>query len=142
MSKRLGKAEQALYERLRFGALTAGEATFFSRQIGALIAERIARRTTEGGVELVNPASYVTQPPPATTSSAPPASAQSGEHSVSIMPTVTARVPQEVIDYADAIRDAVTNESRGSALRRLLSAAVERGLCKPAPMRKTNGVHS
>ncbi len=56
------------------------------------------------------------------------------------MPTVTARVPQDVIDYADAIRE--PGESRGGALRRLLSAAVERGLCRPVPVRKANGAHS
>jgi hypothetical protein len=134
MSKHLGKAEHALYERLRMGALNAGEAAFFSRQIGALVAAKVARRTPDGGAELVNPASYVTQPPPAPGSIAPPS--QSGTMPAVALPTVTARVPQEVIDYIDTIRE--ENESRGGAIRRLLGAAVERGLGRAA-LRKAGG---
>jgi hypothetical protein len=135
MSKHLGKAEQALYERLRMGALNGGEASFFSRQIGALVAAKIARRTHDGGVELVNPTQYATQPPSAG-STPPPAPSQSGTMVAVALPTITARVPQEVIDYIDAIRE--ENESRGGAIRRLLGAAVERGLGKqPATLRKT-----
>lgn len=110
MSKQLGKAEQALYERLRMGALNAGEASFFSRQISALIAAKIARRTADGGVELVNPASYVsisTHPPPA----------ESGTMPAVAFPTISARVPQQVIDYLDSLG----LESRGAALRHVLA---------------------
>lgn len=127
--KHLGKAEQAVYERLRFGAMSDGEASLFTRQISALVAARIARRLPGGGVELVNGAQLH---PPAHHTQPPPAPSQSGAHELGAvtMPTVTARVPQDVIDYADGIRE--PGESRGGALRRLLSAAVARGLCRPA----------
>lgn len=110
MSKQLGKAEQALYERLRMGPLNAGESSFFSRQIGALVAAKIARRTPEGGAELVNPSSYVTP------ASIPPPS-QSGTMPAVALPTVTARVPQEAIDALDALG----LESRGAAIRHVLA---------------------
>lgn len=115
MSKHLGKAEQALYERLRMGALNAGEASFFSRQIGALVAAKIARRTPEGGAELVNPTQYATLPPPAG-STPPPAPSQSGTMPAAL-PTITARVPTEVIAYLDSLG----LESRGAAVRHVFA---------------------
>ena len=118
MSKHLGKAEQALYERLRMGPLTAGEASFFSRQIGALIAARIARRTAEGGVEIINHTQTVA--PPAPSGSTPPAPSQSGTMPSVALPTVTARVPPEAIEYLDSLGQ----ESRGAAVRKVLAEAM------------------
>ncbi len=111
MSKQLGKAEHALYERLRTGPLDAGVATFFSRQIGALVAAKIARRTADGGVELTNPAAYITPP-----ASVPPGPSQSGTMPA-MMPTITARVPNEVIAYLDSLG----LESRGAAVRHVFA---------------------
>lgn len=109
MSKQLGIAERAVYERLRKGPLNSGEASLFTRQISALIAARIARRTDAGGVELVNPTQYAG---PVEPSSMPPP-AESGTMPAVALPTITARVPQEAIDYLDSLG----LQSRGAAVR-------------------------
>ncbi len=106
MTKQLGIAERAVYERLRKGPLLAGEASLFTRQIGALVAARIARRTPEGGVELINSTQAETTSPSVT----PPS--ESGTMPAAL-PTITARVPQAVLEYLDAMG----LESRGAALR-------------------------
>lgn len=128
------QAKRILFTELRRGPLTEVEASLWPAALRSeMIREGVVRRRDDGGIELANPTTYSSTSPPA--SIAPPS--QSGTMPAVALPTITARVPQEVIDYLDTIRE--ENESRGGAIRRLLGAAVERGLGKPANIRKTVG---
>src|SRR5688572_16488667 len=108
------QAKLVLFNELRRGALSEVEASLFPARLRAeMIREGIVRRRDDGGLELVNPTTYSGPTP----TSVPPPS-QSGTMPAVTMPTVTARVPQEVIDALDALG----LESRGAAIRHALGA--------------------
>ena len=116
---RLGIAERAVYEILRRGALNEGEASLYLRQVSALVKAGVARRREDGGVELVNAGSYAGVTP----SSVPPPASASIPAPTSVMPTLTARVPQEALDYLDSLGHASRSDALRAALAKLASQA-------------------
>lgn len=103
-----------LFTALQRAPMTEVEASLFPVRLrNELIAQGIAKRLPDGGIALVNDTGYSSrtrsEPPPAP-SVTPPA----------LMPTITARVPQEVIDYLDSLQ----LESRGAAVRAVFAGVL------------------
>lgn len=122
-----------LFNELRRGPLTGIEASLFPVRVRTeLVREGIAKTSDDGGLTLVNPTTYTGTTPPTIP---PPASGESGTMVVATLPTLTARVPQEVLDYLDGLGFT----SRSIAAREVLVEAVAKGLGKPANLRKAGG---
>lgn len=116
------QAKLILFNELRRGPLSGVEASLFPVRLRSeLVREGVAKTRDDGGLELANPTTYSSTTP----ATIPPPS-QSGTMPAVTMPTLTGRVPQEALDYLDALRDG--NESRSDVLRRVMLEVVERGV--------------
>jgi hypothetical protein len=117
------QAKLVLFNELRRGPLTAVEASLFPvRMRTEMIREGIARQRDDGGLELANPTTYsgstpTTIPPPSKSGTMPAVS-------VPALPTLTARVPQEDLDYLDSLG----YPSRSDAARAVMQEVVSRGV--------------
>lgn len=114
------QAKLVLFSELRRGPLTEVEASLFPvRMREDMIREGIIKRLPDGGIELVHATGYSRTAPSDRPTPVPP---ESLAPPPGLMPTITARVPQEVLDYLDSLGC----ESRGAAVRlvfaRVLSA--------------------
>lgn len=115
------QAKLILFNELRRGPLSGVEVALYPVRLRAeLIREGIAKTREDGGLELVNAASP---------SSVPPAPSKSGTMpavSPATMPTLTSRVPLEVLAYLDGLG----YDSRSDAARAVMLEAVSKGLGK------------
>lgn len=117
------QAKLVLFTELRRGPLGPVEASLFPvRMRSELVREGIAKARDDGGLELVNPTTYsgqtpATIPPPSKSGSMPVVTPPA-------LPTLTARVPQEALDYLDSLG----YPSRSDAARAVMQEVVSKGV--------------
>lgn len=103
--KRDLELERAVYGLLEYGPMTPEKSVLYKKPLAAMVAEKLVRRTPEGGHELVSPS--------------PVASAVKAALKKPVMVTLTARVPAALLQRLDAV-----GPSRSEALRSILEQAL------------------
>lgn len=97
--------ERAVYALLEHEPMTPEKSVLYKKPLAALVAEKLVRRTPEGGHELVAPSNV--------------GAAVTRALKKPVMVTLTARVPASLLQRLDAV-----GPSRSEALRSILESAL------------------